>query len=212
MPVPPPVARRGRRCRSLQRLRPARCGRQMHARRHIRIPARRRSGSCDGRSIAVVARAQQDAVWRRTKAGNELRSLLREYYPGFLATFARKSATNLARPETREILILAPTPADALKLTKTRVAAALRRVGRQRGIEASAAEIIEGLRAPLNQGPARQHYQRRRAAGSRHTAALRHLFDKMLGQLHHRLLSGQPYDPIKAFGPSTDTPLTRAAA
>ncbi|MDN2502635.1 IS110 family transposase, partial [Nocardia nova] len=29
-------------------------------------------------AIAVLARAQQDAVWRRTKAGNELRSLLRE--------------------------------------------------------------------------------------------------------------------------------------
>ncbi|WP_372492954.1 IS110 family transposase [Nocardia sputi] len=35
--------------------------------------------------IAMLARAQQDAVWRRTKASNELRSLLREYHPMFLA-------------------------------------------------------------------------------------------------------------------------------
>jgi hypothetical protein len=35
-------------------------------------------------AIAVLARAHQDATWRRTKASNELRSLLREYYPGFL--------------------------------------------------------------------------------------------------------------------------------
>src|SRR5438270_8977903 len=35
------------------------------------------------RAIAVLARAAQDAVWRRTRAGNELRSLLREYHPGF---------------------------------------------------------------------------------------------------------------------------------
>src|SRR5918998_5107867 len=32
-------------------------------------------------AIAVLARAQQDAVWERTCAHNKLRSLLREYYP-----------------------------------------------------------------------------------------------------------------------------------
>jgi hypothetical protein len=36
------------------------------------------------RAIAVLARAQQDAVWDRTQAHNKLRSLLREYYPGLL--------------------------------------------------------------------------------------------------------------------------------
>ena len=39
-------------------------------------------------AIAVLARAQQDAVWDRTTAHNRLRSYLREYYPGFLAAFA----------------------------------------------------------------------------------------------------------------------------
>src|SRR5260370_9719404 len=38
-------------------------------------------------AIAVLARAQQDAVWARTAAHNRLRSHLREYYPGFLAAF-----------------------------------------------------------------------------------------------------------------------------
>jgi hypothetical protein len=33
------------------------------------------------RSIAVLARAAQDAIWRRTRATQELRALLREYYP-----------------------------------------------------------------------------------------------------------------------------------
>jgi Transposase len=51
------------------------------------------------KAIAVLARAQQDAVWRRTKATNELRSILREYYPALLDTFAGKSATNLAKPQ-----------------------------------------------------------------------------------------------------------------
>ena len=36
-------------------------------------------------AIAVLARAQQDAVWDRTQAGNKLRSHLREYFPGYLA-------------------------------------------------------------------------------------------------------------------------------
>ena len=33
-------------------------------------------------AIAVLARAQQDAVWDRTTAHNKLRSHLREYFPG----------------------------------------------------------------------------------------------------------------------------------
>jgi transposase len=43
-------------------------------------------------AIAVLARAHRDAVWRRTRASNELRSLLRDYYPAFLAAFAGKTA------------------------------------------------------------------------------------------------------------------------
>ncbi|MFB8283072.1 IS110 family transposase, partial [Nocardia colli] len=104
-------------------------------------------------AISVLARAQQDAIWRRTKAGNELRSLLREYYPAFLETFSARSATNLAEPEARAILAVAPTPAAAAKLTKSRVAAALRRAGRQRGIDGLAAQIIDKLRTPQLRQP-----------------------------------------------------------
>ncbi len=50
------------------------------------------------RSIAVLARACQDAAWRRTRASNELRSLLREFHPGFLAAFAGGSATTWLPP------------------------------------------------------------------------------------------------------------------
>jgi transposase len=39
------------------------------------------------RAIAVLARAQHDAVWDRTQASNKLRSLLRESYAGLLAAF-----------------------------------------------------------------------------------------------------------------------------
>ena len=105
------------------------------------------------KAIAVLARAQQDAVWRRSKATNELRSILREYYPAFLDTFAGKSATNLAKPQARAILAIAPTPAHAARLSKARVAAALRRAGRKRGIDGLAAEIVERLRVPQLRQP-----------------------------------------------------------
>ena len=42
-------------------------------------------------TIAVLARAQQDAVWERTCAHNKLRSLLREYYPALLEAFTDKT-------------------------------------------------------------------------------------------------------------------------
>ena len=37
------------------------------------------------RAIAVLARAQQDATWNRQQIANQLRSLLRDYYPAALA-------------------------------------------------------------------------------------------------------------------------------
>jgi hypothetical protein len=104
-------------------------------------------------SIAVLARAQQGAVWRRTKAGNELRSILREYYPAFLDTFAGKSATNLAKPEARVILAIAPTPAHAARLTKARIAAALRRAGPKRGVDDLATDVLQRLRIPQMRQP-----------------------------------------------------------
>ena len=47
--------------------------------------------------------------------------------------------------------------------------------------------------------PARQHYWQRREHGDRHAAANRHLFNKLLGQLHHCLHRGQTFDEAKAF-------------
>jgi transposase len=53
---------------------------------HRRLPAD--SELCQ--AIAVLARAHQDATWRRIKAHNELRSMLREFFPVFLATFTKR--------------------------------------------------------------------------------------------------------------------------
>jgi transposase len=62
--------------------------------------------------------------------------------------------------------------------------------------------------AALRHSPgARRHYDARRAAGDWNHQAQRHLFNRLLGQLHHCLQTGQTYDEHKAFPP----PLPHAA-
>jgi hypothetical protein len=39
------------------------------------------------RAIAVLARAQQDAVWNRSQLSNQLRFVLREYFPAGIEAF-----------------------------------------------------------------------------------------------------------------------------
>jgi transposase len=272
------------------------------------------------RAVAVLARAHQDATWRRTKASNELRSLLREYYPAFLAAFATNTA-NLTAADARAVLAIAPTPTAAATLSLACIASALRDGGRQRRVQQVAEDIHAALAIPqLRQPPlveramgqqalallavlnvactnvdtlaeecadafrthpdhkvitsfpgladltgarllaeigddrrrfadaralkayagsapvtrasgrtrtvthrriknnrlasagfvwafiatrhspsAREHYQRRKDHGDRHSAALRHLFNRMLGCLHHCLHTGQTYNDAKAF-------------
>ncbi|MDQ1031679.1 transposase [Streptomyces umbrinus] len=271
-------------------------------------------------AIAVLARAQQDAVWNRQQLANQLRSLLREFFPSALAAFQVKNV-GLAHPEARAVLAAAPTPAAAAALSKARLRSLLRKAGRQRRIETRAEHLAGVLREPhMRQLPrveealgqqvralvlqldaaaqaaddlaaacaerftehddaeiitsfpglgeltgarilaeigddrsrftdgralkayagsapitrasgkslivhhrkvknqrlaavgyvwsfaalsgsrgARGHYDRRRRIGDRHTAALRNLFNRLLGQLHHCLITRQNYDENTAF-------------
>ena len=98
-------------------------------------------------AVAVLARAQQDAVWTRTTAHNKLRSHLREYYPGFLAAFA-EARGGIMRPEARVILAAAPDPAVGAALTLSQLRALLRKAGRSRGIDAEATRLRGAFRAP----------------------------------------------------------------
>jgi hypothetical protein len=52
---------------------------------------------------------------------------------------------------------------------------------------------------------------RRRGRGDGHPAALRHLFNRMLGQLNQCLRTRQTYDPAKAFGHAAVSHATDAA-
>jgi transposase len=136
----------------------------MHA--HRPLPA----DSELAQAIAVLARAQQDAVWERTCAHNKLRSHLREYYPAFLAAFASARA-GIIKPEARTVLAAAPTPAAAAALTLAQLRSLLRKAGRSRGIDAQAARLREAFRAAqMRQPPLVEE-----AMGRQSLALLRHL-------------------------------------
>jgi hypothetical protein len=100
-------------------------------------------------AIKILARAHQSMVWSRGRQTNALRSTLREFYPAALVAF-----DELASGDALEVLRIAPTPTLGAGLSRSKIAAALRRGGRQRRIDERAAEIQAALRTPQLQAPA----------------------------------------------------------
>jgi transposase len=270
-------------------------------------------------AIAVLARAQQDAVWNRGQLSNQLRSHLKQYSPAALAAFQVRGV-GLDSREARAVLTVAPDPTTAAKLSPTRLQSVLRKSVRQRNIDSWAtrlrtiftgdylhqlplieaamgrqtqalvlqldaacraaddlagaaaeavaqhpdAEILtsfpgigpltgarvlgeigddrtrfrdaRGLKSYAGSAPitvasgkslvvrqrkvknqrlaaagyvwifgalpspqVKEHYDRRRAAGDKHAAAMRNVFNRFLGCLYHCLQNGQLFDPSKAF-------------
>ena len=86
-------------------------------------------------AIRVLARAQQDAVWARQQIGNQIRDLLKDFYPAALAAFADLPEGGLARRDARTVLAAAPTPAQAAKLTPARLHRLLVNAGRKRYLD-----------------------------------------------------------------------------
>ena len=86
-------------------------------------------------AIRVLARAQQDAVWARQQIGNQIRDLLKDFYPAALVAFAELPGGGLARADARTILAAAPTPAQAVKLTPARLRRLLIQAGRRRDLD-----------------------------------------------------------------------------
>ena len=102
-------------------------------------------------AIKVLARAHQSAIWSRQRQLNGLRSALREFYPAALAAFG----TDLGSADAVAVLDLAPTPELGRQLSRSQIASALRRAGRQRNIEARTAEIQATLRSEQLAAPHR---------------------------------------------------------
>ena len=100
-------------------------------------------------AIKVLARAHQSMIWSRGRQTNFLRSTLREFYPAALVAF-----DNLTSGDALEVLRVAPTPTLGAGLSRSKIAAALKRGGRLRRVEQRAEEIQEALRTPQLQGSA----------------------------------------------------------
>jgi transposase len=99
-------------------------------------------------AVKLVARAHQTAIWERTRHVLRLRSSLREYFPAALEAFE-----DLSAPDALVLLGRAPSPARALKLTRSQVVSALR-AARRHHAEARAVALLAVLRAPgLRQPP-----------------------------------------------------------
>ena len=109
------------------------------------------AGDSDGaEAVKTLARAHQSLIWTRQRQTNQLRSTLREYYPTATEAFA-----DLASPDALAVLAVAPTPALARRLSRSKIASALRRGGRQRRIDQRAAEIQTALETPQLHAPDR---------------------------------------------------------
>jgi len=93
--------------------------------------------------IKLLARTHQNFVWERQRHVNRLRSALREFYPAALEAFG----TDLASTDALAVLSVAPTPELGRRLSRSKIAAALRRAGRQRNVDARTAQIQAALRS-----------------------------------------------------------------
>jgi hypothetical protein len=80
-------------------------------------------------------------IWTRQRHTNQIRSLLREFYPAALVAF-----DDLASTDAIAVLKIAPTPTLGRSLSRAKIAAALRRGGRQRRIDERAVAIQTALR------------------------------------------------------------------
>jgi transposase len=100
-------------------------------------------------AVKVLARTHQSLVWARQRQVNQLRSLLREFYPGALAAFG----TDLGSRDALAVLAVAPTPTLGRGLSRAKLAALLGRAGRQRGLQGRAAQLQAALRAPQLPAP-----------------------------------------------------------
>ena len=108
-------------------------------RHHHRLVA---ADTAEVEALKVLARAHQSMVWSKGRQANMLRSTLREFYPAALLAFE-----DLTSGDALEVLRIAPTPVLGASLSRSKIAAALCRGGRQRRVDERSAEIQAALRS-----------------------------------------------------------------
>ena len=99
-------------------------------------------GSAQAEAIKVIARAHQTLIWERTRHLLRLRVALREFFPAALHAYA---PLGLAGADTLELLIKAPDPVRAARLTGGQITAALKRARRHHAV-AKAEQVKTALR------------------------------------------------------------------
>ena len=92
-------------------------------------------------AIKLVARSHQSAIWSRRRLANQVRSSLREFYPA-----AQEAFGDLTSGDAVSVLAIAPTPELGKALSRSKIAAALRRGGRKLNVDRKTAEIQAALR------------------------------------------------------------------
>ena len=98
--------------------------------------------------VKVLTRAHQNLIWDRHRQMLRLRAALREFFPAALEAFP-----DLTAPDALELLAAAPDPDRAARLSRSKIAAALKRA-RRRDVEAKAGEVQAALRSAQLTQPA----------------------------------------------------------
>lgn len=106
--------------------------------RHRPLPA----VSDHARTIKVLARQHQEAIWALNQTVSRLRSVLLDYYPQAIQAFP-----NLKHHAATAVLTAAPTPEAARQLTRDRLVGILHECGR-RNDPGLADRILAALQAP----------------------------------------------------------------
>jgi transposase len=93
--------------------------------------------------LKVLARNHQNLIWSKTRHVLQLRNLLLDYYPAFIAAASGKVGTR----DALAVLAIAPDPTTGAKISRNRLMTALRRAGRQRYLDVTADRFFTKLRS-----------------------------------------------------------------
>lgn len=87
--------------------------------------------------VKALARTHQTMIWTRQRQANQLRSMLREFYPAALEAFG----DDLAGRDALAVLAIAPSPTTGQTVSTSRLVTVLRQAGRQRNLQTRAEQI-----------------------------------------------------------------------